>query len=311
MADLLIIENFPASNIAEQSYLTADAAAGQAIINVENADTLAVDDYVLVGVKGSETGQILKILSITGLQVTFLTNLTSPHYRNEPIYKLRGNQAKIYRAANVDGSVPSDGSFSILSTITYQGDQVTTSYNDSTGGSGYWYKYTLYNSTSLVESPLADAVPIRGGNYGYYVTADDVREEAGFSSNPYITDQIVYDKLIKAQSEVNASLVIGGYTLPLTSIPEMVANATLLLAAGYLLTKEYGPEHTGTNKEGTLKIQQARDLLKKIENGSAGLVDPITQTPVAQSGNIDGYPDSLAEGLTPSEGRIFSVTDVY
>lgn len=311
MADLLVIENFPASNIAEQSYLTADAAAGQAVIAVENIDGYAVDDYVLVGVKGSETGQILKILSIASLQITFLTNLTSPHYRNEPIYKIKANQAKIYRASNVDGSIPADGSFASVTTLTRQGDQVNSSYNDSTGGSGYWYKSTDYNSTSLVESPLADAVAVRGGNYGYYTTADDVREEAGFSNNQYITDQIVYDKLIKAQSEVNASLVIGGYALPLTAVPEIVANATMLLAAGYLLTKEYGPEHSGTNKEGTLKIAQARDLLKKIESGGAGLVDPITQTPVAQSGNIDGYPDASAEDLSPSEGSVFKVTDVY
>lgn len=312
MANLLVIENFPASNIVEQSNLTADTVAGLYSIVVENPDGFVADDYALLGVKGSESGQILKISSVTGTTITFYTALTVSHYRNEPIYKLIGNQAKIYRATNVDGSIPSDASFSLLVTVSYQGDQVNTSYNDSAGGVTYWYKYTNFNATSLAETPLADAMPIRGGNYGYYASADDVREEAGFSNNRYITDQITYDKLIKAQAEVNASLLIGGYTLPLGSpYPEVVSHAVILLAAGYLLTMDYGPEHSGTNKDGTLKIKQARDILAKLESGDTPLIDGAGGVSVTQTSKVRGYPDETAENASPSEARMFSITDRY
>lgn len=312
MANLLVIENFPASNIVEQSNLTVDIVAALSSIVVENPDGFVADDYALLGVKGSESGQILKILSVTGKTITFNAALTVSHYRNEPIYKLRGNQAKIYRATNVDGSIPSNASFSLLATVSYQGDQVNTAYNDSTGGATYWYKYTNFNATSLAETPLADAMPIRGGNYGYYASADDVREEAGFSNNRYITDQITSDKLIKAQAEVNASLAIGGYSLPLGSpYPEVVSHAVILLAAGYLLTMDYGPEHSGTNKDGTLKIKQARDILAKLESGDTPLIGGAGGVSVTQTSKVRGYPDETAKNASPSEARMFSITDRY
>jgi len=310
MAELITIESFPQSNIAEQSTLTADAAAAQAVISVANVDTLAANDYVLVGIKGSETAQILQVLSIANLAVTFTGNLTVKHFKNEPIYKLKANQAKIYRAANVNGTAPVDADFSVLTTLTLEADQLSTSYNDSGGGSSYWYKYLFYNSSTTSATPIADAIANRGGNYGLYTTVDAVRREAGLQNNRFIEDQLVYQKLIQAQSEANASLTLGGYSLPLEVVPELLVNAVQLLAAGYLLTMDYGVEHTGTNKDGTNKIKMARDILNGITSGATLLIDPVTSAPVPQSvaNGVNGYPDSTSVDNIPTEGKAFSIT---
>lgn len=295
--EIIIAENFPQSNIAEETFLTADALAAQKVINVENTDGLLASYYLLIGMKGAESSQIDKIATggISGLAVTCDDNLLSKHYRNEPVFVVKSNQIKIYRAANVDGSVPEDASFSLLTTKNIQADQLYTEYTDTNGGSGYWYKYTFYNSSTTDESPLSDAIPVRGGNYGLYASVDEVRDEAGLNDNPWITSQVIASKLSQAQSEVNGSLAIGGYTLPLETVPDLVKNATLMLAAGYVLTKDYGPEHTGTNKDGQLKIKMAKDILMKIEKGKASLIDNITGQAISQTAGVRSYPDDNTE----------------
>ena len=135
-----------------------------------------------------------------------------------------------------------------------------------------------------------------------------MRAEAGIVNNRYIDNSQVYQKMIMAESEVSGSLVIGSYTLPLTTVPYDVVNATNLLAAGYLLSADYGPEFSGTSKDGERKIKQAREILARIEKHNTSLVDSIG-TAIASTSRILGYPDDTAEGLSPSEGSIFKITD--
>ncbi len=292
--ELITIENFPASNINEISNLTADALAAQKVIAIENPDSFIHNQYCLLGDLGKETTEVKKIDTATGKSITFTENLVSNHYRNEPIRSIRANQVKIYKAPNVDGTVPSDATFVLLTTITLQGDQLNTTYVDTDGGDGYWYKYTFYNDVSLEETPLGNVEATRGGNYGHYVTVDEVRQEAGLTNNRYIADELIFTKLIESESEVNASLVIGGYDLPLTEVPQDVKNATKLLAAGYILTIDYGPEFAGTNKDGEKKIKMARDILSGIETGDKPLVSSAGVDMSAANSGVSGYPDDSA-----------------
>lgn len=310
MSQIIVIENFPASNIAELTSITSDASAAQAVVNVENIGSIVVNDYLLIGEKGQENAQIAKVSSISSLAITLNANLTTKHYRGEKVYKIRANQVKIYRADNVDGSLPADGSFSVLATSDIKSDAVYTEYVDATGGSDYWYKYTFYNFTSTAESSIADAVGVRGGNYGYYVTSEEVRQEAGMSNNRWIADTLVFEKIQLAQSEVNSVLVSSGYSLPFTEVPGLVKNATLMLAAGYLMIADYGPEFEGLNKDGNNKLTAARTLLDKIKAKSADLVESDGTT-VARENDVRGYPDSTAATLSTPEDFSFKVTDVY
>lgn len=143
-----------------------------------------------------------------------------------------------------------------------------------------------------------------------YTTVDVVRAESGFTNNPHITDDVIEEFINNAESEVDGSLALGGYDLPLTSVPGMVKNAAKLLSAGYLLLSEYGPEHTGTNKEGNSKLKQARDLLLRIENGKTTILDGDSQA-VSHGSKVSGYPDSTAATNTPSEAPAFRIIDKF
>lgn len=309
MTEILQPSSFDPINIIETSRITADAAAGQKVVIVENPSGISANVYAVMGNLAAENAELMQVDTIVGSTVTFTENLANKHYDNEPITILYANQVKIYRAANVDGTMPADGSFAAIgSPVTIQADQAYVEYTDISGGSSYWYKKTYYNSFSTNQSDLSLAVAIRGGGYGHYTNIDAVRSEAGISNNRYIDNSFVYQKMIMAESEVNGSLVIGGYTLPLTTIPNDVVNATNLLAAGYILANDYGPEHSGTSKDGERKIKLAREILARIEKHETSLVDS-TGTAIANTSRILGYPDETAEGLSPSEGPLFRITD--
>lgn len=311
MAEILQPSSFDPINIIEKSELIADAAAAQAVISLQNPDNYVANVFVVVGTPGAENAELRQVQSISGQNATLTANLTLKHYIGEPVTILYGDKIQLYRAANVDGTVPADGDFAALgSAVAIEADQNYVEYSDTSGGSDYWYKKSYYNSYNANETELSQAVAIRGGNYGHYTTVDAVRFEAGLTNNRYISNSDIFAKLLQAESEVNGSLSIGGYTLPIDPVPYDVVNATNLLAAGYLLSVDYGPEHEGTLKDGKNKIAMARDILKRIENGELTLVDSTgTTLPKSQVSGVAGYPDNTAAYLTPSEAPMFRVTD--
>lgn len=307
MSEILHPTNFDPINVIEIGELSLDALAGQKVVKSTSSQGLVAGDYLVVGVRGSEIAEIGQIDTINGEDITLLANLRFKHYRTDPITKLVGSQIKIYRAANVNGLAPADTDFAYLGVVTIDADQLYTPYTDLAGGSGYWYKKTYYNSTSSLETSLADATAVRGGGYGHYASVDDVRHEAGMDNNRYIGDESILEKLEMAESEVNGSLAIAGYTLPLTEVPANLKQITQLLAAGYLLTVDYGPEYNGLTKDGERKIKMGKDMLLKIEKRETQLLD-VQGEPVAQTKAVSGYPTSAQSETNPP---IFSMTDKW
>lgn len=308
--EILYADNFHVNNLVEQSELNADAAASQAIVVALDAQGFTTNDYVIVGNLGSEQAEMKKIQSVAGQNITFTSNLSFKHTKSEALTKLRCNQIKFYRAINVDGSVPSDGSFSNIATVTIDADQTETVYTDSVGGSGYWYKFTYYNDVSSEETDLSSAQAVRGGGYNQYASVDQVRTEAGLKNNRYIDDAQILEAIEDAEGQVKASLAAAGYTLPLTEVPYLIRYVTKQLAAGYLLTNSYGAQHTGTEKDGDLKIKRAMDILAKIEAGKTTLtIAPTDETVSQDTASIAGYPDDTASDNC--EGPKFSMNQTW
>lgn len=310
--EILLADNFGSLNLGEETKLGADAAASQPVIAVENKDGFAVDDYVLVGDVGSGRAEIRKVFSIAGQNITFSTNLTLAHSKYETVTKLLVNTINFYRAANVDGTVPDNLSFSLIASVAIRADDTETVYIDSVGGTGYWYKFTYYNDVSAEETDLTTAQAVRGGAYNRYVDVETVREEAGITNNKYISDAKVLRAIEHAEGQVKASLAAGAYTLPLTEIPQLVQYVTMILAAGFLLRKSYGAQHVGTTKDAKERIDEAIGILTKIENGKISLVITSDDSTVS-SGTVTvaGYPDDTAEDRYPSEAPKFRMSDEY
>lgn len=290
MAEIISIDNFPDFNILDVTELTADVVAGATSLPIENEDGFDANHAILVGDPGSEGSEIIRPDSISDESIAYASGIDMAHKKGTRVYKLYADQFRVYRASNVDGTVPSVGSFSLLTTQSMEADQLETEYEDSSGSSSYWYLYTLYNDIpgTPEESDKDTTTALRGGGTNLYVAVEDVRETAGLTNNRWITDARIYRKLIQSQSEVNGALIKGGYTLPLDTVPEMVKNATELLAAGYVLSTG---DWQSTSVDGEKKIEQARKLLMKIESGELQLVDE-TGAALASSTGVAGYPDN-------------------
>lgn len=311
MAEIISIVAFPQFNFMQETGLTTDVAEGATSLPIKNESGFDTDHVILIGSPGAEKSEIVTPSNVADGVIT-VPAIDHDHKAGTKVYMLRANKAKIYAAPNVDGSQPTTDTYVFLGTVMLKGDEKETEYLHEDGGSDYWYLYTFFNDIPTpdeeTDKVLTDA--IRGGGYGRYATAGEVKIEAGLTRNRWIKDALIYEKLVMAESEVNASIVLAGYTLPLDTIPGNIKHATILLAAGYVLTTDYGPGHSGLSKDGNAKIAQARAILAKIESGESPILDEeggevVTGTKMA------GYPDDSAEDETPTEARIFSITDTF
>jgi len=158
-----------------------------------------------------------------------------------------------------------------------------------------WYKAKFRNSSSAVESTLSEAFQITDA--GYYITITEILREAGMSDNRYISSEYTHKVRRRAQLEVDGSLY-GHYTLPLSTVPDIVKEITRLLAAGWLLYKEYGSEADGTSKDGISKVREGRRMLKDIREGNIVLLDADKaelDTPGKDFSDAESWPDNTTK----------------
>jgi hypothetical protein len=293
MAEIIRVPNFSEINLQEATILESDAASGQATITVINPTTYAQLDKLLIGMIGSETAEIRSIQSISSKTFTLSANLLNKHNKYEPVYRLYGDKIRLYRAANVNGTAPADSAFSLVDTVTMEGDDTTTDITDSSGGSGYWYKTTYYNSDSASETSLALSIAVRGGGVGHMASIESIRIESGLLDNQNIDDGRFAERRDQAEAEVNAALAVAGYTVPLQTDSPLVENIVRLLTAGYMMMQEY-PTAEGEANPGKAKVKEARDLLKRIQNQELVLID-ATGASLARTSQVSGWPDDTTE----------------
>jgi hypothetical protein len=312
MSALLKLDNFNPTSIQEKTYLASDYASGTTLA-VKSSQNITLNLYALVGAIGQEQTELRLIDAVSSNNLTLHTALSNTHNSYTDVRVLKANKIQVYRAANVDGSVPADSAFSVLgSPVDIDTDELTTTYADPIGSSSYWYKYTYFNEATSVESSLADSEAIRGGNV-HYVSLDEVRHEAGFDNNTYLSDVVVGESRTTAEGEVNDTL-FGTYTVPFEDpVPPQITYITKMLAAGYLLSTDYGAFASGTNKDGKAKLDEARALLAKLKSQQKELIDSTGNTLVTAS-RVSGWPDDTTKDAEPEDNggaQIFKITDRF
>lgn len=279
----------------ERSLLTADSASGSTtFITVANTDGFAANDYLVVGVEGSEAAELCKIVSIAGFNITVDT-LKQNHLKDEPIVKFRYNKRKFY------GSTTAGGSYTELtgygSPVTIGVDDPQGSLIEYTGGEGYiYFKSTYWNTTTSEESNLTDANEVLADESVRYCSIYAIKKQAGLTQNPYITDGLIETYRKRAENEVD-SYLNARYILPLTNssgnpeIPFVIENCTTLLAAGYMDYQEFGKDG-----EGVKWLGEARSLLKKLQTaGGQQLLgaDKVEMQTRLLSNSVQSYPDTV------------------
>lgn len=308
----LTLSNFGPANLKEQTRLSNKVAVGSTGISVANTQGFSSGDTVLIGQRGDDSSEVVVV---NGAPVDATINLVQPlnrtHVAYEYVTKLFGDRMKVYRAANVNGAIPADSNFALLTTLDIDFDQMSTDYTDLTGGSDYWYKFTYYNSASSTETSLADSTPARGGGADNYVGLIDIRKEAGFEYATYVSDEDIDSARKAAQAEVNGSLS-GVYTVPFKQpVNDWIVDITKRLAAGLLLQRQYGTMGASSNINGSKKIEQARQDLKSLANKQSVLTDSDgnnTSLP-GSIGGVSGWPDDTAD--LEGEPRQFAMKDIH
>lgn len=255
-------------NEGEKTFLSADFTSGK-IINVERASEYAANDYLRIGRRGSDKTELVQIDTITNNAITLKTNLSNAHLSGVEVVKLFYNQRKLYKETAVESGVYS--LLGVAKNIEVDNPDGTL-FQDSTGSASYRYKCTYYNSTTLSETSIDDAVAVYGGDSGAYCSIDDIRSEAGFNDNANIDDGEILKARNKSTDEINSALK-QVYTLPLSYIPETISEITKLLSAGRLLAKQYMGIEPSYQKVGWEKMKEARSLLKQITERKTILLD--------------------------------------
>ena len=276
------------SVLTELTYLSDDVAVAANSISVTNPQGFATDDYIVIERVRSETAEVVKIASVSGSEITLSTALNFLHKDGVRIQKILFNQRRFYR------STSETGSYTLLATKSIEVDRPDgTFYEDSTGTSTSWYKSTYYNSTTDVETTLADAVACKAAESEHYTSLWDIRKQAGFEDAFGIKDETIANYRDEAENEFEAAIV-SVYTIPLVPKPKIVRQIINLLAAGNLLIKEYGMEaDIEISKSGQRMLDRAYDLINKIVNKTLKLVDddgdPLTlktNTTEASTSNV-------------------------
>jgi len=296
----------------DRAQIASDVSSGSSVVvTLLNSHGFAVNDFVVLGIEGSQQAELGQISAISGQTITIST-LTLSHKAGEPVVQYRYNKRKFY------GSTTSGGTYAELTT---DGSPVTISVNDPQGTvleyagvQGYLYfKSTYYNSQTTEETDIDDAAEVLADESVRYCSIYDIKKQAGLTKNPYITDGIIETYRKRAEAEVNTYLY-ARYVLPFENslgtgeIPAVVENCTTLLAAGYMDYQEFGKDG-----EGVKWLGEARSILKKIATGELRLIDS-TYTEFQEktlTQGVESYPYEVNNTDSDGQQQKFSMNQVF
>lgn len=302
------IENYI---LTEKAKFSADEAANQTVLSCDNAAHFAVNDYIILGNIGSETVEIRKISSISSdlTTITVSEAINFSHDEGSPIIKILFNQRKFYRSSTETGTythLSSEGS-----PVDIQVDQPDgTDFEDSSGTSSSWYKATYYNSTTGEETSLDDSIAVKAGDTEHYTSVYKIKNEAGFENNDYISSEIISRYREEAEAQAEGS-VVSKYQLPFSSDPKIFQHIVTLLAAGLLLSKEYGLESdVEISKTGQRKIERAEELLEKIANGTLSLIGSDGNE-LSRRTDVLASCSNVYDSTIDDKGELFNISDEH
>lgn len=199
----MIITAFnPSTDGLEKTFLSQSYPIGVISVEVKNNQRLLNNDRLLLGEMGLSQTEIVTAgtPNANGTTLPIGTALFS-HPANTPIYQLQFDQVKFYRS-----TTGQNGTYTVLSTVNMDvtSSDLQTTYNDVNAQPGYYYKISMFNSSSLVESALSDPIPATVGwavgQVGY--TIDQIYREI---SDPD-ENNLSRDELFGYLNDVNSDL---------------------------------------------------------------------------------------------------------
>jgi hypothetical protein len=186
----------------EETFLAQSYTLGVTSIEVKNNQKFNLNDRILIGAPGLATSEIVTASTPNAHGTTLPIGATMfSHESDTPVYQLQFDQVRFYRS--ITGI---NGAYTVLATIGIDvtSNDFQTTYNDATAIVGYFYKVSVYNSISTVESSLSDPIPAVSGwarnQVGYLI--DQVYQELTDVSE----DNMPRSEIIGYMNEVNDDL---------------------------------------------------------------------------------------------------------
>lgn len=321
MSQTLNLPNFSDNNIFQntQTQLSADAPPSSSALTVVNAANF-ISGFLLVGVPGSDVGELLAVNNTTSGTSLTLNSVTTnlQHYQQELVTALFGDQIRIYRVQDAGlGQQPPDSAFNYgtpYATVTIDAQNDSTQYTDPSGSGEYWYKATYYNSVTHNETALSGSRAVRGSFTVAYCSLAEIRREAGFTYAAYVKNDQIDEKRQAAQDEINGALD-EFYQTPLQPpINDFLKGICISLAAGLLRQAQFSSiQNPSVN--GDKMYKNAQDRLQMLVMKQRVLVNKQGQSldgPGA-SGGVEGWPNQTTSTAAGSQGgapRVFRMSDI-
>ena len=176
----------PSVDELEKTYLAQSYNFGITSVEVRSNIQFTANQRILIGEPGLASTEVVTTSSVGGDGTTIGIGATLyPHDADTPIYLLQYDQAKFYCS-----TTGINGAYGLLpncpENLDFTSEDLSTTYNDLNAASGYYYKITVYNSISMVESNFSDPIPSITGW---------ARNQAG-----YVVEQM-YDELSDANEQ--------------------------------------------------------------------------------------------------------------
>lgn len=156
---MIVTAHNPSTQDLERTFLSQYMPEASGTLAVKNTDGFTSTDPVMIGRQGSERTELAVLDGLTAPNVLDLTANTSfAHNADDPVYKLRYNRVRFYRATSQNGT------YTLQATVNLdvENEDKVTRYDDPTGATTHFYKITYYNTVSLEETERSDPIPATG-----------------------------------------------------------------------------------------------------------------------------------------------------
>lgn len=196
----------PTTDGLEKTYLSQSYNFGTTSIQVKSNLQFTSNQRILLGEMGLAYSEVVTTGTVSADGGTIAVGATLyAHEADTPVYLLQFDQGKFY--ASTTGI---NGTYTLLPNnpvnLDFTSEDLETTYNDNNAVTGEYYKMTVFNSITSVESAFTDPIPAITGwarnQVGYLV--DQVYEELSDANE----DNLTRDELMGYMNEVNDDLTM-------------------------------------------------------------------------------------------------------
>lgn len=275
----------------EKSYLSNPYSATATAISVKNNNRFVANDRIMIGEMGQEKTEIVTVSSVNanGNDMVIGATLFS-HSADDPIYKLPFDQVKYYRSTTT-----AIGTYIVVSTQDLDVDnaELSTSYNDVTGTSAYFYKFTFYHSISAVESAFSDVI----GGSGWR------REQVG-----NIIDEILQEVSDTNEQHVTRQEMLGYFNDVNDDLQVSVAKPYNFLRARTTLTRTAGRNYVDypTDSNGKQTMWKFDRMDYNFTDATTDSTNTITKMNEEEFRNT--YSDNTIDVTTETDAKPLAMT---